>query len=170
MCWWSLRGGGDVMREIGASGRCNGGPAAPREQGGGVVGDGGGGGGGGGVAGDDPGETTPLTLVSMEPPDKDLTDINSLLDDIHKLGGRGDSIPLRSFTPGPDTEGAVAPLRHTPVSQARPSRSRKTSLSSGDEIIEVDTNAAAQRKQDSAIPAPDEVIPPSLQLTHNVMI
>lgn len=128
------------MREIGDSGRCNGGPAAPREQGGGGVGDGGGG--GQQLGGDDPEETTPLTLLAGDPPDKDLTDINSLLDDIHKLGGRGDSIPLRSLTPGPDLEGT--PHRHTPVSQARPSHSRKASSSSSNEIIEVEPRAAAQ--------------------------
>lgn len=144
MCWWSPRAGGDVMREIGDSGRCNGGPAAPREHGGGVGG--GPGDAGGGVqplgGGEDPEETTPLTLLAGDPPDKDLTDINSLLDDIHKLGGRGDSIPLRSLTPGPERE--ATPHRHTPVSQARPSRSRKTSVSSGDDIIEVEQSTAAQ--------------------------
>ncbi|XP_042884080.1 uncharacterized protein LOC122260748, partial [Penaeus japonicus] len=144
MCWWSPRAGGDVMREIGDSGRCNGGPAAPREHGGGVGG--GPGDAGGGVqplgGGEDPEETTPLTLLAGDPPDKDLTDINSLLDDIHKLGGRGDSIPLRSLTPGPERE--ATPHRHTPVSQARPSRSRKTSVSSGDDIIEVEPITAAQ--------------------------
>lgn len=132
------------MREIGDSGRCNGGPAAPREHGGGVGG--GPGDAGGGVqplgGGEDPEETTPLTLLAGDPPDKDLTDINSLLDDIHKLGGRGDSIPLRSLTPGPERE--ATPHRHTPVSQARPSRSRKTSVSSGDDIIEVEQSTAAQ--------------------------
>nr|XP_045625391.1 potassium voltage-gated channel unc-103-like isoform X2 [Procambarus clarkii] len=140
MCWWSPRAGGDVMREIGDSGRCNGGPAAPRELSGGV-----GGGAGDGaqqLGADDPEETTPLTLLAGDPPDKDLTDINSLLDDIHKLGGRGDSIPLRSFTPGPDLD--TTPHRHTPVSQPRASHSRKASTSSSDEIIEVEPRAAAQ--------------------------
>ncbi|XP_063843261.1 uncharacterized protein LOC135090449 [Scylla paramamosain] len=142
MCWWSPRAGGDVMREIGDSGRCNGGPAAPREHGGGVGGGAGDGGGGQQLGGEDPEETTPLTLLAADPPDKDLTDINSLLDDIHKLGGRGDSIPLRSLTPGPDRE--PSSRRHTPVSQPRASHSRKPSSSSSEEIIEVEPRAAAQ--------------------------
>ncbi|XP_050719605.1 uncharacterized protein LOC127000226 [Eriocheir sinensis] len=142
MCWWSPRAGGDVMREIGDSGRCNGGPAAPREPGGGVGGGSGDGGGGQQLGGEDPEETTPLTLLSANPPDKDLTDINSLLDDIHKLGGRGDSIPLRSLTPGLDRD--PPSRRHTPVSQPRASHSRKPSSSSSEEIIEVEPRAAAQ--------------------------
>ncbi|KAK8747564.1 hypothetical protein OTU49_016457, partial [Cherax quadricarinatus] len=142
MCWWSPRAPGNVMREIGDSGRCNGGPAAPRELSGGVGGGAGDAPGGQQLGQDDPEETTPLTLLAGDPPDKDLTDINSLLDNIHKLGGRGDSIPLRSFTPGPDVE-TTTPRRHTPVSQTRASHSRKPSTSSSDEIIEVEPRAAA---------------------------
>lgn len=158
MCWWSPRAGGDVMREIGDSGRCNGGPAAPREPGGGVGGGSGDGGGGQQLGGEDPEETTPLTLLSGNPPDKDLTDINSLLDDIHKLGGRGDSIPLRSLTPGPDRDSSSR--RHTPVSQPRASHSRKPSSSSSEEIIEVEPRAAAQVRPCPVIYVSTSPLPP----------
>lgn len=160
MCWWSPRAGGDVMREIGDSGRCNGGPAAPREHGGGVGGGAGDGGGGQQLGGEDPEETTPLTLLAADPPDKDLTDINSLLDDIHKLGGRGDSIPLRSLTPGPDRE--PSSRRHTPVSQPRASHSRKPSSSSSEEIIEVEPRAAAQVRSSAVLHSGTHRFPPPL--------
>ncbi|XP_076043690.1 uncharacterized protein LOC143026799 [Oratosquilla oratoria] len=157
-----------VMREFGERGRCNGGPAAPpamqqhpqqlqqqeqqqqqqqqtqqEMQQNVVVGprdttE---------VETEEPGETTPLTLVTGDPPDKDLTDINSLLNDIHRLEGREEGIPLTTLAPATQSEGGGT--LHPPSTEGdvpprpRSSRSRKASTTS-DDVIEIEPNKAAQ--------------------------
>lgn len=158
------------MREFRAGGRCNGGPAAAAATA--PVGDGGNGessppdnhpglgyhGGrgppfsNGDEAGDEPGETTPLTLYMMDPPDKDLTDINNLVEDIYKLGEEG--IPLRPLSPRQQDD---SDDRVTTGSGSRRRTSRRTSRfsckspshSSREECIDVDLDPLDETQENS---------------------